>query len=111
MAVTVTGNEVRDYQKAGIVANGSVAATVTATPCRASARWATSRRTACSSASAPPASSTATPSGTTSTPAPTAACGLLLFEADGVKQKRNMFSGNEQDVCNFGRGGGSVPTS
>ena len=33
-------------------------------------------------------------------------CGLLLFEADGVKQKRNVFVANEQDLCNFGRGGG-----
>ena len=35
-------------------------------------------------------------------------CGLLLFEADGVKQKRNVFVANEQDVCNFGRGGGGT---
>jgi hypothetical protein len=38
------------------------------------------------------------------------ACALLLFQADGVKQKRNIFSGNEQDVCNVGRGGGNSPT-
>jgi hypothetical protein len=39
---------------------------------------------------------------------PDSACGLLVFEASGVKQKRNTFSGNEQDFCNIGRGGGGV---
>ncbi len=38
---------------------------------------------------------------------PDVACGLLFFDADGAKQKKNTFSGNERDVCNFGRGGGS----
>ena len=41
---------------------------------------------------------------------PDLGCGLLFFEADGVKQKKNTFSGNERDVCNFGRGGGGSPT-
>ena len=36
------------------------------------------------------------------------ACGLLIYEAQGVRQSKNAFSGNERDVCNFGRGGGKV---
>jgi hypothetical protein len=36
------------------------------------------------------------------------ACGLLIFDAQGVRQSKNAFSGNERDVCNFGRGGGKV---
>ena len=42
---------------------------------------------------------------------PDLACGLLLIEADGVKQQANTFFGNERDVCNFGRGGGGVTPS
>ena len=38
---------------------------------------------------------------------PDVACGLLFFEADGVRQRKNTFSGNERDLCNYGRGGGS----
>ncbi len=34
------------------------------------------------------------------------ACGLLFYEADGVRVSRNFFSGNERNVCNYGRGGG-----
>ena len=35
-------------------------------------------------------------------------CGLLIYDAQGVRQSKNAFSGNERDVCNFGRGGGKV---
>ena len=45
-------------------------------------------------------------SGNDYTPADTVACGLLYFEAQGVKQKKNMLFANEKDICNFGRGGG-----
>ena len=39
---------------------------------------------------------------------PDVACGLLFFEADGVKQQANTLFAIERDVCNFGRGGGNV---
>jgi hypothetical protein len=42
------------------------------------------------------------------TPKSFTACGLLFFHADGVKQSGNDFSGNEMNICNVGRGGGSV---
>ena len=35
------------------------------------------------------------------------ACGLLFFDANGVKQKSNVLFANEKNVCDFGRGGGS----
>ena len=36
------------------------------------------------------------------------ACGLLLFDAQGVRQSKNVFVGNEKNLCKFGRGGGKV---
>jgi len=42
-----------------------------------------------------------TPDGTTS-------CGILLFEAAGVKVQQNTYFDNETNLCNFGKGGGNV---
>jgi hypothetical protein len=42
------------------------------------------------------------------TPAGTEACGLLLYQAGGVKQQMNNLFDNEVNFCNFGRGGGHV---
>jgi hypothetical protein len=36
------------------------------------------------------------------------ACGLLMFQADGVKQSKNSFSGDQKNLCSVGRGGGNV---
>jgi len=44
-------------------------------------------------------------------PSADTACGLLFYEADGVKQRKNVFTGNQRDVCNVGRGGGNVTAS
>jgi hypothetical protein len=41
------------------------------------------------------------------TPKTWTACGLLFYEATGVKQSSNTFSGNETNICNAGRGGGN----
>lgn len=35
------------------------------------------------------------------------ACGLLFFQAGGVKQQSNSLSANQTNLCNAGRGGGS----
>lgn len=40
------------------------------------------------------------------TPESYVSCGLLLFEADGVKASRNSYSANEYNICNLGKGGG-----
>jgi hypothetical protein len=47
-------------------------------------------------------------SGNWYTPAGTEACGLLLYQASGVKQQMNNLFDNEVNFCNFGRGGGHV---
>jgi Right handed beta helix region len=40
------------------------------------------------------------------TPEGTEACGLLLYQASGVKTQMNNLFDNEVNFCNFGRGGG-----
>jgi hypothetical protein len=42
------------------------------------------------------------------TPAGTEACGLLIYQATGVKQQMNNLFDNEVNFCNFGRGGGNT---
>ena len=42
------------------------------------------------------------------TPGSYVACGLLFYNAAGVKQQANSFSGNQMDLCNVGRGGGNA---
>ena len=32
---------------------------------------------------------------------------LLYFDADGVRASENFFHGNERNLCNFGKGGGT----
>lgn len=47
-------------------------------------------------------------SGNDYTPKDWVACGILYFDADGVRADRNKFRDNERNVCNFGRGGGNA---
>jgi hypothetical protein len=49
-----------------------------------------------------------TVSGNWYTPKDTIACGLLFFDAAGVKQHDNTMFGNEVNLCNAGRGGGNT---
>ena len=42
------------------------------------------------------------------TPPGTTSCGVLLFEASGVKVQQNTYFDNETNMCNFGKGGGNV---
>jgi parallel beta helix pectate lyase-like protein len=49
-----------------------------------------------------------TVSGNWYTPKSFVACGLLFFEAAGVKQQGNTLFGNEVNLCNAGRGGGNT---
>jgi hypothetical protein len=48
-----------------------------------------------------------TVSGNWYTPATWTACGLLFYQAGGVKQQANTLFGNQTDLCNAGRGGGN----
>ncbi|HJS27903.1 MAG TPA: right-handed parallel beta-helix repeat-containing protein [Actinomycetota bacterium] len=108
--VTIDGNDVSDYIKNGITVNGSVAAIVT-----------NNIATGLGPVGVPLAAQNGiqigfgataqvednTVSGHDYTPTSFEACGLLFFEADGVKARRNTMFNNERDVCNFGRGGGT----
>ncbi|MEP6760237.1 MAG: ExeM/NucH family extracellular endonuclease [Sporichthyaceae bacterium] len=108
--VLISGNEVRDYQKGGIVANGSVNVSVVGNtvdgvgPINYIAQ---NGIQVAFGGTGVVESNTVTDNFYTG---PDLGCGLLFFEADGVKQKKNTFAGNEKDICNFGRGGGSSPT-
>lgn len=112
LLVTISSNIVTNYQKNGITANGSVAATITdnivagAGPVNYIAQngiqigfggTATVRGNIVS--------------GNDYTPQSYVACGLLYFEADGVRASNNTRFANERDQCNFGKGGGSYNPS
>jgi hypothetical protein len=47
-----------------------------------------------------------TVSGNWYTPTSYVACGLLFYQAAGVKQQSNTLFNNEVNLCNAGRGGG-----
>jgi hypothetical protein len=49
-----------------------------------------------------------TASGNYYTPSSDLACGLLMYQAGGVKSSGNTLFANERDQCNFGKGGGAV---
>jgi hypothetical protein len=49
-----------------------------------------------------------TVSGNWYTPTSNTACGLLFYQAAGVKQQANNLFGNEMNLCNVGRGGGNT---
>lgn len=42
------------------------------------------------------------------TPAGTTSCGILLYQAAGVKVQQNKFIADETNMCNVGKGGGNV---
>jgi hypothetical protein len=107
--VELTGNSVSGYQKAGMVVNGLVAATISnntvqgagpvGVPSPAQNGIQISRK------------ATAQVRGNTVrdnnyAPSDWLACGVLLYQAGGVKLQSNTYSGNERDLCNVGRGGG-----
>ncbi|MBI3938429.1 MAG: right-handed parallel beta-helix repeat-containing protein [Betaproteobacteria bacterium] len=110
--MTISGNTVARYQKNGITANGSVAATITnnsvtgAGPIDYIAQngiqigfGATARLEG------------NTVRGNDYTPSSFVACGLLYFEADGVEAAQNKLNDNERNTCNFGKGGGTYNPS
>ena len=112
LAVTISGNTVTNYQKNGITANGSIVATITDNTVSGAGpvNYIAQNGVQVGFGGTATVKSNAI-SGNDYAPADTVACGLLMFEADGVGQSKNVFSGNERDVCNFGRGGGKVKAS
>lgn len=112
LVVSITNNVVSGYQKNGITANGSVAATITDNQVTGDGPVAHIAQNGIQVGfGATAAVRDNAVSGNDYTPASDLACGLLLYEADGVKSSRNTLSANEKDLCNFGKGGGQfMPT-
>lgn len=108
LTVTITDNTVSDYQKTGIVVNGSVAATITGNtavgvgPVNYIAQNGIQIGFGATAVVRGNAMS-----GNDYTPKSYVSCGLLFYRADGVRASNNAFSMNERDQCNFGRGGGT----
>ena len=108
-SVTVSGNTISDYQKTGIVANGNVAAMITNNTVTGSGKINYIAQNGIQVGFG----ATATVSGNTSsgnwyTPASDVACGILFFEAGGVRASHNTLFDNERNQCNFGKGGGKM---
>jgi hypothetical protein len=113
-AVTISGNHVSSYIKNGITANGSLVATITNNVVTGYGPLGVPYSAQNGIQVAFGATGTVkgnTITGNNYTPATWQACGLLLFEAGGVKVSNNSISNNEKDMCNYGKGGGKVNAS
>ena len=108
LAVTLSDNTVFDYMKNGITTNGNVSATIERNSVTGDGPVGYIAQNGIQvgfGASALVQANTV--SGNFYTGADLA-CGLLIFDAQGIRQSKNTFFANERDVCNFGRGGGKV---
>ncbi len=106
-AVTISGNTVSNYQKNGITANGSVAAIITDNNVTGDGPITYTAQNGIQvgfGATATVRNNTV--SGNNYTPVETEACGLLFYQADGVRASKNNLFGNEVNQCNVGKGGG-----
>jgi hypothetical protein len=112
LKVTISGNVVTDYQKTGIVANGSVAATITGNTVTGDGHISYIAQNGIQIGYA----ATAIVKNNSSsenwyTPSSDIACGLLIYQADGVNASSNNLFNNERNLCNFGKGGGTFKPS
>lgn len=112
--VTISGNIVSGYIKNGITVNGSVAATIINNIVIGAGPVGVPL--AAQNGIQVGFGGTATihdnnVSGNNYTPKSFVACGILYFDADGVRAFRNFVSDNERDFCNFGKGGGQFNPS
>jgi len=104
--VNVTGNTVSSYQKTGVLVKGQVSAVVTGNTVTGYGPVGFIAQNGIQvSAGATAAVNTNTIKNNDYTPKSLDACGLLIFQANGVKVGKNAFSGNEKDLCNTARGG------
>lgn len=108
VTVTIMGNTVADYQKNGITVNGNVAATVTGNQVTGDGaiNYIAQNGVQVGFGATALVQSNVL-SANDYAPKSYVSCGLLFYQATGVKQQANDFSANERDVCNFGRGGGN----
>jgi hypothetical protein len=111
VSLAVDGNTISRYNKNGITINGAVKATVTNNTVTGAgplgSGYAAQNGIQIGFGASGLVSGNAV-SGNWYTPTSDVACGLLFYQANGVKQKANMLFGNEVDLCNAGRGGGDV---
>jgi hypothetical protein len=120
--VTIDNNVVTDYQKTGIIATLSTVATVTnntVTGDDAINYIAQNGIQVSFAATAKLVGNNV--SLNNYSPAKVTACGLLIYKAGGVSgatksglafiKADNHFHANEQDICNFGKGGTFSPTT
>ena len=111
LGVTISANVVSDYQKTGIIANGSVAATITGNTLTGAGPVGYIAQNGIQVGfGATAVVKNNTVSGNSYT-GPDVACGILLFQAGGVKVSANNLFNNERDMCNFGKGGGKFTPS
>jgi len=112
LAVLISGNTVASYQKTGIIANGSVAATITGNTVTGAGpiNYIAQNGIQVGFGGTGELKGNSV-SGNNYTPQDTVACGVLFFDADGVRQSKNTLFNNEKDLCNFGRGGGNFNPS
>ncbi len=115
---TISGNTVIDYQKNGITVSGKAADGVALSPAKTSALVLNNVVTGEGpityiaqngiriSYGATATVKGNTVSGDNYTPKSYVACGLLFYQAAGVKASSNNLFNNEVNLCNVGRGGG-----
>jgi hypothetical protein len=109
---TLSDSTISRYQKNGVVVSGSgTAVTVTNNMVTGAGPVDYIAQNGIEIASGASALVTGnTVSGHVYTPATVTACGLLFFQAGGVKQNSNTMFGNQTNLCNAGRGGGNITT-
>jgi hypothetical protein len=105
---TLSGSTITGYQKGGVVVSGPGAAVTvadnTVTGAGPVAFIAQNGIQVSYGATALVTGNTV--SGNAYTPRAWVACGLLWYQADGVRANRNHVAGNEMNLCNVGKGGG-----
>lgn len=103
----ISGNTVTNYQKTGIVTNGSVAATIVGNVVTGVGPIDYIAQNGIQIGFGGTAVVQENQvSGNDYTPRSFVSCGLLMFDADGVRASQNHYANNERNVCVFGRGGG-----
>ena len=105
-SVSVTGNTTSVYQKTGVLVKGAVSAVVTGNTITGYGPVDFIAQNGIQvSFGASALVSGNTISGNFFTPKNVDACGLLIYQAGGVKVGKNTFFGNEKNLCNVSRGG------
>jgi hypothetical protein len=111
LAVTISGNVVSHYQKTGVLVSGSVTANLNHNTVDGYGKVDFIAQNGIQvSGGASGRLSFNSINDNNYTPKSYTACGLLIYKAGGVLvDKNNSYSGNEKDVCTYGKGGTFKP--